>query len=124
MRERPAAVSMASPSFLQNAGNIGIFAPFAGANLHQLERHIFREATAILFEAMLHPGGHLGAHRNQLNLHLATLLLSLLRVHLSGTAPQFFQLVEVTMLILHHMHDHRAHIYQHPLAARFTFHAQ
>ncbi len=109
---------------MQNAGNIGIFAPFAGANLHQLERHVFREAAAILFKAMLYPGGHLGAHRDQLNLHVGTLLLSLLRVHLSGTAPQFFQLVEVTMFILHHMHDHRSHIYQYPLSARLAFHAQ
>lgn len=111
------------PFLLQDAGNVGIFAPFACANLDEFKRHVFGEAATILFEAMLYPGGHLGAHRNQLDFMVVTLVL-LLRIHLSGTAPQLFQLVEVTMFILHHMHDHRAHIYQHPFTAQLPFHAQ
>jgi hypothetical protein len=49
---------MASPSFC------GILAAFACVYLDQLKRHVFGKAAAVFLEAVLDPGGHLGAHGN------------------------------------------------------------
>ena len=79
---------------LQDAGDVGILAAFTCADLDQLERHVFPgKRRRYSSKPCSTQAGILGAHCNQLDLHLALRLAlfaraRLLCIHL-GTAPGF-----------------------------------
>lgn len=96
--------------FIKNAFNIRVLAALSGGDLHQLERHIFRETTQIFSKTGLYPVRHFGADGDQLQLHALT--------------PEFFQLIQATALFLHDVDNHIAKIDNHPVSGRFTFNTE
>ena len=57
------------PLLVQDAGDVGVLAPFARRDLHQLQRHILGKTPLVFIESGRDPIRHLGADGDQLDLH-------------------------------------------------------